>query len=92
MVTSLKEMGHDQAPIPIQVDNTTADGFANGTMKQKHSKAMDMRWYWLIDRVSQKQILIYYRPGIDNLADPFSKHHTPAHIAAMKPKNLESNN
>ena len=54
MVTTLEEMGHDQAPIPIQVDNTTADGFANGTMKQKHSKAMDMRWNWLIDRVSQQ--------------------------------------
>jgi hypothetical protein len=86
IVTTLEELGHAQAPTPIQVDNTTSDGFANSTMKQKRSKAMDMRWYWLRDRVNQGKILVYFRPGKDNLADPFTKHHTPAHIREMKPK------
>jgi hypothetical protein len=40
--TTLHELGHPQSATPMQVDNTTADGFANGTMKQKRSKAMDM--------------------------------------------------
>jgi len=88
ITTTLAELGHPQAPTPIQVDNTTSDGFANGTMKQKRSKAMDMRWYWLQDRVCQGQFLLYFRPGKDNLADPFTKHHNPAHIATMKPKFL----
>jgi hypothetical protein len=84
--TTLLELGHPQPPTPIQVDNTTSDGFANGTMKQKRSKAMDMRWYWLKDRVRQGQFLVYYRPGKTNLADPFTKHHPPSHITDIKPK------
>jgi hypothetical protein len=47
---------------------------------------MDMRWHWIKDRARQGQFLVYYRPGKDNLADPFSKHYPPVHIAAMKPK------
>ena len=39
------EMGHPQLPTPIQVDNSTAVGFTNKTIKQKMSKAIDMRFY-----------------------------------------------
>ena len=39
----LLDMGHPQPPTPIQVDNTTAVGFANKAIKQKRSKAIDMR-------------------------------------------------
>jgi hypothetical protein len=84
--TTLHELGHPQPATPMQVDNTTSEGFANSTMKQKRSKAMDMRWYWIQDRVRQGQFLVYFRPGKDNLADPFTKHHTPAHLQDMKPK------
>jgi hypothetical protein len=35
IINTLTELGHPQPPTPIQVDNTTAEGFANGTMKQK---------------------------------------------------------
>ena len=38
--TTLIEMGHPQPPTPLQVDNTTARSFANGTMKQKRSKSI----------------------------------------------------
>jgi hypothetical protein len=42
IVNTLRELGHPQPPTPIQIDNTTAEGFANGTMKQKRSKAIDI--------------------------------------------------
>jgi hypothetical protein len=43
---TLIELGHPQPPTPIQTDNSsTATGFANNTIKQKRSKAMDMRFY-----------------------------------------------
>jgi hypothetical protein len=86
IITTLTELGHSQPPTLMQVDNTTAEGFANGTMKHKRSKAMDMRWHWIKDRTRLGQFLVYYRPGKDNLADPFTKQHTPVHIKAMKPK------
>jgi hypothetical protein len=57
--TTLAEMGHPQPSTPIQVDNTTAVGFANDTMKQKRSKAIDMRFYWVKCRTRQKQFIVY---------------------------------
>jgi hypothetical protein len=85
IINTLTELGHNQPATPIQVDNTTSEGFANSTMKQKRSKAMDMRWHWLKDRVRQGQFLVYYRSGASNLADPFTKHHNPSHIKKVKP-------
>ncbi len=87
--TTLQELQHPQPPTPMQVDNTTAAGFANQTMKQKRSKAMDMRFHWIKDRVRQKQFLVYYRPGITNLADPFTKHHSPTNMRLMRSKFLQ---
>ncbi len=56
--TTLEEMGHPQPPTPIQVDNSPAYGFANKQIKQQKSKSMDMRFYWIQDRVAQKQFQI----------------------------------
>ena len=76
---SLEEMGHPQPPTPIQVDNSTAAVFANRQIKQNCTKSMDMRFYWIQDRVTQKQFKVYWRPGHTNLADYFTKHHAPSH-------------
>ena len=51
--TTLHEMGHPQPPIPVEVDNSTAVGFANKQIKQQKYKSMDMRYYWIQDRVAQ---------------------------------------
>jgi hypothetical protein len=86
--TMLEEMGHPQGPTPIQTDNACAAGIANDTVKQRRSKAMDMRFYWIRDRVKQNQFIIHWRRGIDNLADYFTKHHSPAHHRLMRSRYL----
>jgi hypothetical protein len=43
--TTLEELGHKQPPTPMETDNTTATGYSNGTIKQKRTNAMDMRFY-----------------------------------------------
>ena len=48
---TLQEMNHPQPSTPVEVDNETAIGFLTGTTKQKHSKAIDMRFYWIKDRL-----------------------------------------
>ena len=48
---TLAEMGHPQPSTPMEVENETAIGFLKSTMKQKRSKAIDMRFYWVRDRV-----------------------------------------
>ena len=51
----LEEMGHPQPPTPVHCDDATATGMANGTVKRQHSRAMEMRHFWVFDQVSQKQ-------------------------------------
>ena len=90
--TTLIEMNWPQPPTPIQVDNSTAVVIANQTIKQKMSKAMYMRFYWVIDRIKQGQFKLYWRPGSTNLSDYPTKHHStkttprPAPIFSMNPK------
>jgi hypothetical protein len=82
--TTLEELGHPQPPTPMETDNTTATGYSNGTIKQKRTKAMDMRFYWIKDRVKQGQFNVYWGRGYQNLADYFTKHHSLAHHKRMR--------
>ena len=69
----------------MQTDNSTAEGVVNNKVQPKRTKSMDMRFHWLRDRaVNQKQFKIYWRPGKANLADYFTKHHSPAHHRNMR--------
>jgi hypothetical protein len=77
--TTFEEFWHKQPPTPTETDNTTAPGYSNGTIKQKRTKAMDMRFYWIKDRVKQGQFNVYRGRGFQNLADYFTKQHLPAH-------------
>ena len=44
----LAELGHLQTgPTRNVTNNSTAERFANDTIKIKQSKAMDMRFYWI---------------------------------------------
>ena len=86
--TTLQKLGHPQPPTPIRVDNSTAEGFANGTINQKRSKAIDMRFCWIQDRTRQGPFLIYWKSGSTKLGDYFTKHHSPAHHRIMQPTYL----
>jgi hypothetical protein len=44
---ALTELGHIQPLTPLCTDNSTAFGILNETIKQKRSKAIDMRYHWL---------------------------------------------
>jgi hypothetical protein len=86
----LEELGHPQPPTPIVTDNSTAAGIANDTVKQKRSKAIDMRFYWIRDRVRQGQFHIYWKKGILNRADYFTKHHPASHHQQIRSSYLHS--
>ena len=87
---ALAEMGHPQPATPMATDNSTASGIATDTVKQKRSKAVDMRFYWIRDRVRQNQFRIYWRKGETNRADYFSKHHPASHHQAIRSTYLYS--
>ena len=76
MRTTLEVVDHPQPPTPIRTDNSTADAIMNETIKQKQSKAMDKRFYWLRDRVEQGEFRVFLAPGNDNLANYCTIYHS----------------
>ena len=89
---TLEEMGHTQPPTPVHFDNSTALGIATGNIKQRKSKAMDMRFYWIRDRKNQKQFNIYWKPSSANKGDYFTKHSSPSHHSTVLPIYLHVKN
>ena len=70
----------------MQTDSQSAHGLTKGTMKQKRSKAIDMRFHWLKDRANNhNQIDIQWAPGASNLGDYPTKHHIARHHRTARP-------
>jgi hypothetical protein len=51
-------------------------------------KAMDMRFNWFCCQEAQDQYQFYWRPGTQNLADYWTKHHPASHHKAFLPQVL----
>ena len=88
---ALIKMSYPQPPTKMKTDNSTANGFANSTINEEKSKAIDMRFHWLKFREYQQQFQFYWAPGKTYLADYFTKHHSPAHHKAVQPIYLHEN-
>ena len=81
---TLSDLGYPQDATPIITDNTTAQGFAHKTIRLKRSKAMDMRWYWVQDRIANGDYVVTWGPGADNAADYLTKVHPAKHYRALR--------
>jgi hypothetical protein len=86
----LEEMRHHQEATELTNTNSTADGIINDTFQQKRLKSIDMRFYWINDRVKQGQFKVGWAPGDTHVGDYFTKHHSPAHNKRMRPYYLHS--
>jgi hypothetical protein len=84
-------MGHRQPTTgtPLETDNSTAHDFLKAQVRMKRSKAFDMRYHWLKDRIARSQFNLYWAPGKHNRADYFTKHHLPSHHQIMRPNYLQ---
>jgi hypothetical protein len=72
--TTLEETGHPQPATITETDKSAATGVANDSIRQKRSKAVDMRFHWTRDRMQQGQFHVAWCKGTFNKADCFSKH------------------
>lgn len=54
----LEAMGYPQPATPLKFNNSCANGIFNNTMKQKRSKAIDIRCYWL--RIASSKVNFSY--------------------------------
>ena len=70
---------HHQPPTTVVIDIATRDGFVNNNTRKWKSRAIDMLFYWVRDRVRQGHYLVYWERGKDNLTDYFTKHHPTKH-------------
>ena len=75
MRLTLQEMVHPQPATPIHCDNMMATGIANDNTKKQRSRSMEMRFFWVTDKVKSGVMYIQWHPGQENLADYTSKHH-----------------
>ena len=80
----LKALKHPQPPTPMETGNTVAHGFTHSNIKLKGAKAWDMKYHWLRDRETHKELDIYWREGKNNDSDYFTKHHPPDHHQKMR--------
>ena len=87
---TLCEMGHPQPCTPIQTDNSTANGLINNKIIAKATKSIDMSFYWLQCHDSQGQYRYYWRPGTQNLANYWTKHHPASHHQIFCPHIITS--
>ena len=92
MRQTLEELGHPQPLTPMQTDNATAQALLTNKIMPKALKAMDMRFHWLRCRNTQGQFRYYWRPGTQNLADYFTKHHPASHHMQVRPTVLTAAN
>ncbi len=89
---TLADMGHPQPKTPMHCNNATAVGIANNTIKCQHSRSMEMRFFWVGDKVAQGMYKLNWYPGQENLADYQSKHYVGSHHLAVRPWYLHMNN
>jgi hypothetical protein len=82
---TLTEMGHPQPPTPIHVDNTTAVGIANDTIKKQRSRSFEMRYFYACDQVKAGNFVVRHHPGQENLGDYTSKHFQATHHRNVRP-------
>ena len=76
---TLHKLGFSQPPTPIKTDNSAAKGIVTAMVRQNRSKTIYMRFYWMKDRVKQKEFLFYWKPGSQNMGGYFIEHHLPHH-------------
>ena len=78
-------VGWPQPATPMKTDNGTANGIINDTMKQRRSKALDVRFHWLKDQVKQGQFCSFWESGKNDLGDHHAKHQPAAVHKLMRP-------
>jgi hypothetical protein len=88
----LAELGHPQPRTPMQTNNVTAHVLLTNKKLPKALKAMDMHFHWLRCHNAQGQFCYYWRPGTQNLADYFTKHHSTGHHKSVCPTILTPTN
>jgi hypothetical protein len=69
---TLQELGYPQLPTVIMIDNTVAEGLAADTINANRSKSMDVRFFWLRDRIKKGQFAVRHLARKWNISNFFT--------------------
>ena len=69
----------------IQTENYTAGVVTNNRIFPKSTKAMDMRFHWLLCRMVQGQFRFYWAPSTKNLRYYSTNHNPPLYHLSHRP-------
>jgi hypothetical protein len=84
LINTLQDLGHPQSAVHLNADNAPAVGTANRSTKPRRSKAIDMRFHWIQDRVAQRMFTVTWGQGATNIADFLTKAHPTAHFVKAR--------
>ena len=82
----LQALGHPQKATLAKTNNATAASFVTDLLKQKRSKAWDVRYHWLCEQQVLKTFFIFWQQGLKNLASYHTKHHPPSYHQKVREK------
>ncbi len=80
---TLTNMGHPQPKTPVHCNNATAVGIANNTIKHQHLWSIEMRFFWIGDKISQEMYVLKWHPGQEYMDDYQSNQHMGLHHVAV---------
>ena len=81
-------LGHPQHldGTPFKMDNAVTNGFIHSNIRQRQSKSWNMKYHWMRNKSTIKDIRYFWDRGENNQADYFTKHHPPNHHLKMRRK------
>ena len=82
---TLEELGHPQPKTQVHCNNATTVGIANNTVERQYLGSMEMRYFWVCDKIAQDAYSVKWHPGQESLADYQRKHHLGPHHHAVRP-------
>ena len=68
---------------------TTSVEIVNNTIKCQRSRAIGMRYFWLLNQKNNRYFKVWYKPGAENMGDYPSKANTGAIHHHVRPHYLQ---
>ena len=88
---TLADLGYPQSETSIVSDNLVGVNILTGKLPPKRARSMDMRFYWIKDRIKQGQFRLLWLSGKVNLADYLTKTHPLTHYRKMRSTYVTNN-
>ena len=85
-----KEIGFQQAPTVVYIDNLSAKALASAQMTKTLTKHIKLRYHWVREQIASGEVYLAYVPSKENWADAMTKVQTKQLFNAFVQRFLEA--